>query len=144
MVQFGIQLGASSHPVSGPAAERPDVRRRLHARRRLVYPGISGGDHRFLRVFEASHSWRKFAGDGFDSEVRPEIVGMLCFNLCIDIAPRAMAARGAGPYLGFSVGRLVSLWNPPGHTNEVAKRRNRLFDPSLVYYVLPPRHPDGS
>ena len=26
MVQFGIELGASSHPASGPAAERPYVR----------------------------------------------------------------------------------------------------------------------
>jgi TonB family protein len=30
MVLFGIQLGASSHPASGPAAERPYVRRPLH------------------------------------------------------------------------------------------------------------------
>jgi hypothetical protein len=27
MVQFGIELGATSHPASGPAAERPYVRR---------------------------------------------------------------------------------------------------------------------
>jgi hypothetical protein len=28
MVQFGIKLGASSHPASGSAADRPDVRQR--------------------------------------------------------------------------------------------------------------------
>jgi len=32
MVSFGIQLGASSYPVSGPAAERPYVRLRLFER----------------------------------------------------------------------------------------------------------------
>jgi hypothetical protein len=40
MVPFGIELGASSHPASGPAAERPYVRRREMSSARAIVASL--------------------------------------------------------------------------------------------------------
>jgi hypothetical protein len=77
MVQFGIELGASSLPVSGPAAERPDVRRRelLNRLRFLVVLCVAVLASGCMATFSERPPLPSYAGPSSPMAVRLESSG---------------------------------------------------------------------